>query len=72
MLDIETGIFKPEELLKVTKSVKKRQGYNRYTGLDEISVEVWKLNEFQDFLLESCNNVYMHKLIESWTKGCIL
>ena len=65
MLDIETGLFKPEELLKATKSVQN----GKATGLDEIPVEVWKLNEFQDFLLESCNNIYMQKPIERWTKG---
>ena len=68
MLDIETGLFKPEELLKATKSVQN----GKATRLDEITVEVWKLNEFQDFLLEACNNVYMQKQIESWTNGCIL
>ena len=68
MLDIETGLFKPEELLKAIKSVQN----GKATGLDEILVEVWKLNELQDFLLESYNNVYMQKPIDSWTKGCIL
>ena len=64
MLDIDTCLFKPEKLLKATQSLQN----GKATGLDEIPVEVWKLNEFQDFLLESCNNVYMKKLIESWTK----
>ena len=68
MLDIEIGLFKLEELLKATTSVQN----GKATGLDEIPVEVWKLNVFQDFLPDSCNNVYMQKPIESWTKGCIL
>ena len=55
MFYIETGLFKPEELLKATTSVQN----GKATGLDEIPIEVWKLNEFQDFLIESCNNVYM-------------
>ena len=36
------------------------------TGLDEIPVEVWKLYECQEFLLESCNKVYWQEPIERW------
>ena len=48
MLDIETGQFKPEELLKAIKGVQT----GKATRLDEIPIEVWKLNEFQHFLLD--------------------
>ena len=40
MIEIETVLFKPEELLKATKSVQN----GKATGLFEILVEVWKLN----------------------------
>ena len=30
---------------------------------------VWKLDEFQEFLLESCNRVYSQ---ERWREDCIL
>ena len=41
-------------------------------GLDEITVEVWKLDDFKEFLLEYCNSVYFQEPIVSWTNGCIL
>ena len=53
-LDIKTVNFTSEELIKVTKSIQN----GKATGLDEIPVEVWKLYEFQEFLLDSCNKVY--------------
>ena len=34
--------------------------------------EVWKLDDFKEFLLESCNGVYNQDPIENWRKGCIL
>ena len=43
----------------------------KYIGLDEIPAEVWKLDEFQEFLLESCNRVYTQEVIERWIKGII-
>ena len=42
------------------------------TGLDEIPSEVWKIKEFQDILLKSCNSVYSQNPIERWTEGCII
>ena len=35
-------------------------------------MEVWKLYEFQEFLLDSCNKVYWQEPIERWTQGCLL
>ena len=43
----------------------------KYIGLDEIPAEVSKLDEFQEFLLESCNRVYTQEVIERWIKGII-
>ena len=40
--------------------------------MDEIPAEVWKLDEFKEFLLESCNRVYFQEPIVNWTNGCIL
>ena len=57
-----------EELLKAVKSIK----YGKTCGLDEIPVEVWKLKEFHEILLECCNSVYQQEVISSWRKGCIL
>ena len=47
--------------------------YGKACGLDEIPVEVWKLKEFHEILLECCNSVYQQEvIISSWRKGCIL
>ena len=67
-LDIKTGNFTFEKLIKVTKSMQN----SKATGLDEIPVEVWKLHEFQEFLLDLCNKVYWQEPIERWTQGCLL
>ena len=34
--------------------------------------EVWKLDEFQEFILESCNRVYSQEIIKRWREGYIL
>ena len=57
-----------EELLKAVKSIK----YRKACGYGEIPVEVWKLKEFHEILLECCNSVYQQEVISSWRKGCIL
>ena len=67
-LNIKKGPFTMEELLKAVKSIK----YGKACGLDEIPVEVWKLKEFHEILLECCNSVYQQEVISSWRKGCIL
>ena len=46
--------------------------YVKVVGFDEIPAEVWKLDDFKEFLLESCNHDYIHEPIVSWTNGCIL
>ena len=40
--------------------------------LDEIPIQIWKINEFQDVLLISCNKVYEQDPIDVWNKGCII
>ena len=40
--------------------------------MDEIPIEIWKINEFQDFLLICCNKVYEQDPIDIWNKGCII
>ena len=67
-LNIKKGPFTMEELLKAVKSIK----YGKACGLDEIPVEIWKLKEFHEILLECCNSVYQQEVISSWRKGCIL
>ena len=56
------------ELLKATKSIQN----GKAVGLDEIPAEVWKIDDFQEFLLESCNCVYNQECIRRWREGCIL
>ena len=46
--------------------------YGKVVGLDEIPAEVWKFDDFKEFLLESCNRVYFQEPIVSSTNGCIL
>ena len=46
--------------------------YGKAVVLDEIPVEVWKLDDVKEFLLESSNRVYFHEHIVNWTNGCIL
>ena len=40
--------------------------------LDEISIETWKINEFQDFLLFCCNKVYEQVPMDIWNTFCII
>ena len=67
-LDIKIGHFTKEEVIKATNNI----SYGKAIGLDEIPAEVWKLDDFKEFLLESCNRVYFQEPIVSWTNGCIL
>ena len=59
-LDIKIGLFTGNELTKAIKSIKN----GKAVGLDEIPAEEWKLEDFQNFLLESCNSVYSKETIE--------
>ena len=65
---IEQGPFTIEELGIVLRKTKK----NKTAGLDEIPTEIWKTVHFNHILLEFCNDIYSKKLLEHWTKGCIL
>ena len=79
-MNIKTGLFTAHELTKATKSIKVRKMVGEI--LDEIPAEVWKLDEFQEILLESCNifnilysilhRVYSHEIIERCREGYIL
>ena len=67
-LDIKIDHFTKEEVMKATNNI----SYGKAVGLDEIPAKVWKLDDFKEFLLESCNRVYFQEPIVSWTNGCIL
>ena len=41
-------------------------------GLDNIPGEVWKLDDFNDILLQLCNAVYNGNPIDKWRQGCLL
>ena len=66
-LAIKIGLFTKEELMKATNNI----SYGKAVGLEEISAEVWKIDDFKEFLIESCNRIYFQKPIVSWTNGCI-
>ena len=65
-LNIKLGHFTTTELEAV--KVKGRKA----AGLDDILPEVWKSGEFNDILLQLCNEVYDQNAIDKWTEGCIL
>ena len=65
-LNIKLGHFTTTELEAV--KVKGRKA----AGLDDIPPEVWKSGEFNDILLQLCNEVYDQNAIDKWTEGCIL
>ena len=67
-LPIKKGPFSIDELQKALKSTKN----GKAAGLDGIPPEVWKTGNFNEFLLNCCNEVYHLKPIEAWRKGCIL
>ena len=67
-LNIETAILTKYELLKAINTIKN----GKACGLDEIPIEIWKINEFQDFLLICCNTIYEQDPIDIRNKGCIL
>ena len=46
-LDIKIGHFTKEEVMKATNNI----SYGKAVGFDEIPSEVWKLDDFKEFLL---------------------
>ena len=65
-LNIKLGHYTTTELEAV--KVKGRKS----AGLDDIPPEVWKSGEFNDILLQLCNEVYDQNAIDKWTEGYIL
>ena len=63
-LNIKLGHFTTTEL----EAVKGRKA----AGLDDIPPEGWKRGEFNDILLQLCDEVYAQNAIDKWTEGCIL
>ena len=62
-LNIKLGHFTMTELEAVKMKRKKA------AGLDDIPPEVWKCGEFNDILLQLCNEVYDQNAINKWTEG---
>ena len=56
------------ELIKALKNMKN----GKSCGLDEIPVEIWKIESFQELLLNFCNSVYAQDKIDKWRMGCII
>ena len=67
-LDIKTRLFTAYELTKAIQSIQN----GKAVGLNKIPAEVWKLEDFQNVLLKSCNSIYSQETIERWREGCIL
>ena len=67
-LNIQKGAFTMEELSKALRNIKN----GKSCGLDNIPAEVWKLENFNDVLLQICNSVYDGNPIEKWRQGCLL
>ena len=41
-------------------------------GLDEIAVKIWKIQKFQNLLINYLNKAYYQEDIEVWGGGCII
>ena len=65
-LNIKLGHYTTPELEAVKVNGRKA------AGLDDIPPQVWKSGEFNDILLQLCNEVYDQNAIDKWTEGCIL
>ena len=67
-LGIKSGNFTMDELKAALQNTKSAKA----CGLDNISREVWKFDDFNDILLQLCNAVYNGGPIDKWRQGCIL
>jgi len=67
-IDIVKDAFTMDELLVTLKNTKD----GKACGLDNIPAEVWKMDDFNDILLQLCNAVYYGNPIDKWRQGCIL
>ena len=67
-LPTKTGDF---TVMKLRKAIKSTQGSNT-TGLDGIPAGVWKLECFNDQLLDVCNRAYHGDIPDMWQKGAVL
>ena len=67
-LSIKTGDFTMTELREAIKSAQEKKA----TGLDGIPAQVWKLECFNDQLLEVCNRAYHGDIPDMWLEGAIL
>ena len=67
-LGINSGNFTMDELKAALQNTK----YAKACGLDNIPGEAWKLDDFNDILLQLCNAVYNGNPIDKRRQGCIL
>ena len=65
---MKTDDFTMTELREAMKLI---QG-NKATGPEVIPAEVWKLECFNDQLLEVCNRAFHGNIPDTWLKGAIL
>ena len=65
---IKSGNFTMDKLKAALQNTKSAKA----CGLDNIPGEVWKLDDFNDILLQLCNAVYNGNPIDKWRQGCIL
>ena len=56
---------------KLREAIQSTRG-NKATGLDGIPAEVWKLECFNDQLLQVCNRAYHGDIPDMWLKGASL
>ena len=67
-IGIKSGNFTMDELKTALQNTKSAKA----CGLDNIPGEVWKLDDFNDILLQLCNAVYNDSPIDKWRQDCIL
>ena len=52
--------------------LKKNTKYDEFFCIDNITGEVWKIDDFNDILLQLCNTVQFGSPVDKWRQGCIL